>query len=200
MIAGGRPVAGDDPIRRFSRWLAQARRRQVPLAEAMALATVGRNRRVSVRFVLLKQVDHRGFVFFTDIRSAKGQELARSPRAAAAFYWDRTGRQVRIEGPVEQVAPEEADAYWRTRPRQSQMAASASRQSAQLESRAALLDSVAALRVRFRGRAIARPGYWTGFRILPASIEFWTRAAYRLHRRELFVRRRGTWEKTLLQP
>jgi len=166
----------------------------------MALATTGRRGAPSVRFVLLKGADRRGFVFFTDGRSRKGRELRASARAAVAFYWNRLGRQVRIEGRVEEVSPADADAYWATRPRASQLAGLASEQSAALASRRALIARWMELRRRYRRRPVPRPPTWTGFRLVPASVEFWTHREHRLHERELFVRTRAGWRRQLLQP
>jgi len=166
----------------------------------MALATAARRGAPAVRFVLLKAADRRGFVFFTDGRSRKGRELHASRRAAVAFYWNALGRQVRIEGRVEEVSAAEADAYWATRPRASQLAALASQQSAALASRRALMRRWAQLRRRYRRRPVPRPPTWTGFRIVPASIEFWTHREHRLHDRELCVRTRAGWTRRLLQP
>ena len=166
----------------------------------MALATTGPRGAPSVRFVLLKGADRRGFVFFTDGRSRKGRELRASARAAVAFYWNRLGKQVRIEGRVEEVSPAEADAYWATRPRASQLAALASEQSAALASRRALVARWTELRRRYRRRPVPRPPTWTGFRLVPASVEFWTHREHRLHERELFVRTRAGWRRQLLQP
>jgi pyridoxamine 5'-phosphate oxidase len=143
----------------------------------------------SVRFVLLKQIDERGFVFFTDARSRKGCELRANPRASLGFYWQAKGRQVRVEGRVEKVAPAEVDIYWSTRPRQSQLATSASHQDARLRSRAELVARCAQLARKFRGRAVPRPPWWTGFRIRPDAIEFWTHREHRLHHREIYLRR-----------
>src|SRR5713226_2730159 len=140
-----------DPIAKFSRWLDDARRLRIPNYETMALATATNGGKAAVRFVLLKGIDQRGFVFFTDARSRKGRELRANPRAALAFYWQPTGRQVRVEGRVEEVTRMESDAYWPTRPRQSQLAASASYQSARLRSRASLLTRVAQLDSKFEG-------------------------------------------------
>jgi pyridoxamine 5'-phosphate oxidase len=190
----------DDPIARFQGWFEQARRADVPLPEAMALATVGRDGSPSVRFVLLKGADRRGFLFFTDRRSRKGRELEKTGRAAAVLYWDALGRQVRIEGRVRPASAEEADAYWETRPRGSRLAARASRQSARLRARGALVAVWTRLRRKYRGKPIARPADWTGFRIVPDTIEFWTRRAHRLHDRELFVRSGGGWTCQRLQP
>ena len=189
-----------DPLARFQRWFAQARRARIELPEAMALATADADGRPSVRFVLLKQADARGFVFFTDGRSRKGRDLAANPHAALVFYWDPIRRQVRVEGRVERVSPAEADAYWATRPRASRLAASISRQSTTLPSRAWLVARWEALRRRYRGRPVPRPPTWTGFRVVPDRIEFWVHRARWLHDRELFVRSRRGWSRRLLQP
>jgi pyridoxamine 5'-phosphate oxidase len=166
----------------------------------MALATATRAGAPSVRFVLLKQADRRGFVFFTDARSRKGRELARNARAAFAFYWNPLGRQVRIEGRVAPISAREADAYWETRPRPSRLAASVSHQSAELPSRAWLIARWRRLGRQNRRRPVPRPSTWTGFRVVPDTIEFWTHREHRLHDRELFVRGRRGWRRTLLQP
>jgi len=191
---------GEDPIVKFARWLDDARRARIPNYEAMALATAARDGRSSVRFVLLKGIDARGFVFFTDSRSRKGRELRGNSCVSLAFYWQPRGRQVRVEGRVEQVTPAEADAYWKMRPRQSRLAASVSHQSARLRSRADLLAEFERLARKFRSRDVARPRYWTGFRVRPDAIEFWTHREHRLHDRELFVRRGAAWSRSLLQP
>jgi len=169
-----------DPLVRFRRWFDEARRARVPLPEAMALATADAAGRPSVRFVLLKGADERGFVFFTDARSRKGRELRENPRASVAIYWDAVGKQVRIEGRAEGVAPAEVDRYWKTRPRQSRLAALSSTQSARLAGRASLM-------ARWR-------------KLVPETIEFWRHREHRLHDRELFVRTRRGWSRTLLQP
>jgi pyridoxamine 5'-phosphate oxidase len=191
---------GHDPIAKFIRWLDDARRVKIPNYEAMALATAARDGRTSVRFVLLKGIDERGFVFFTDARSRKGRELRGNPRASLALYWQRKGRQVRVEGRVEEVTPAEADAYWSTRPRQSQLAACASYQSARLRSRAELLARCARLARKFKDREIPRPPSWTGFRVRPDAVEFWTHREHRLHEREIYYRRGRGWRRDLLQP
>ncbi len=189
-----------DPIALFHRWYAQAKRARAPLHDACALATADSRGRPSARFVLLKEADERGFVFYTNAASRKGRELKANPHAALVFYWDRTGRQVRIEGPVREVSAAEADAYWATRPRQSQLGAWASDQSRPVSSRAVLLGRVAVLWRKFRGRPVPRPRRWTGFRIAPRCIEFWTRGPFRLHDRLSYVRRAGGWKVARLQP
>ena len=190
-----------DPIARFRRWYADAVRAGGPLPDAVALATADRRGRPSVRYVLVKQVDPRGFVFFTDARSRKGDELRANPHAALAFYWDTLGRQVRVEGRVREVTPAEADAYWETRPVESRLAASVSRQSAALARYADLLRRWRRLGAQHRAGVVPRPNAWTGFRIAPTAIEFWTRGPHRLHQRERFTRARGgRWTSRLLQP
>jgi pyridoxamine 5'-phosphate oxidase len=189
-----------DPIIRFQRWFADAKRKGAPQPEAMALATVSETGFPSVRFVLLKHVDESGFVFFTDGRSRKGHELKTVPHAAATFYWNILGKQVRLEGRVEQLAATVADAYWQTRPRASQISASASRQSANLVNRAVLVERRKHLTQKYRGKAVPRPHNWTGFRLVPDSIEFWTHRDDRLHHREVFVRTVRGWKCKLLSP
>jgi pyridoxamine 5'-phosphate oxidase len=189
-----------DPIARFRRWFRAAAKAGSPLPESMALATVNGRGRPSVRYVLLKHVDARGFVFYTHAGSRKGKELRRNPRAAVAIHWNATGRQVRIEGRVQVVSAAEADRYWATRPRASQLAALASKQSAELESRAKLVELWRALGRRYQGREVPRPPGWVGFVLIPEVIEFWTHREHRLHDREVFSRGRRGWKSGLLQP
>jgi len=192
-------MAQSDPITIFNRWYANAERAGEHLPDAVALATSDRGR-PSVRFVLLKGVDGRGFVFYTNLGSPKALHLRRNPRAEMAFYWDKTGRQARIGGRVVPVSREEADAYWDSRPRISRLGGIASRQSAPMPSRAALLARLARVALRYAGRRIPRPSWWSGFRIVPDRIEFWSRRAYRLHDRALFQRTSRGWKRTILQP
>jgi pyridoxamine 5'-phosphate oxidase len=190
-----------DPIARFHRWFAAARRHDaIPQPEAMTLATADRRGRPSARLVLLKHADADGFVFYTNADSRKGDELLVNPYAALVFHWQPLGRQVRVEGRVVQVADAEADAYWATRPRDSQLGGAASTQSAPIASRAALLARWHALARRLRGKPVPRPPHWTGFRVTPEVIEFWTQRPYRMHDREVFRRWRGKWKATRLQP
>jgi pyridoxamine 5'-phosphate oxidase len=189
-----------DPIARFNRWLAAARRAGAPLVEAAALATVDARNRPTVRYVLLKGVSERGFVFYTNTESRKGQHLAGNPHASLAFYWDATGRQVRIDGHVTLVTEGEADAYWAERPRASRIASLVSRQSRPLRSRAKLEAEFRAMSNRLGRGEVPRPARWTGYCLVPARIEFWTRREPRLHVRELYERTRGAWKETLLQP
>jgi pyridoxamine 5'-phosphate oxidase len=189
-----------DPIARFQRWFTQAKRAGVPLPEAVALATADARGRPAVRYVLLKQSDGRGFVFYTNAASRKGRELRANARAALVVYWDAIGKQVRIDGRIIEVAAAEADAYWAMRPRESQLAALASRQSAPLVSRDVLVARWESLRRKHAHHAVPRPRGWTGYRLIPDAIEFWTRGDHRLHHRELFVRTRAGWKQRLLQP
>jgi pyridoxamine 5'-phosphate oxidase len=189
-----------DPIARFKRWFKQAQATGIELPEAMALATADRSGAPSVRFVLMKQADERGIVFYTNLESRKGAELLANPRASVVFYWDPLGKQVRFDGDVEPVGGDEADAYWRTRPRESQLAALSSEQSAEVSSRTVLMRRYRDIERRYRGREIPRPEGWTGFRLVPRTVEFWIRREHRLHERELFTRTRGGWRSALLQP
>jgi pyridoxamine 5'-phosphate oxidase len=189
-----------DPIARFQRWFAQARRAGTPLPDAMTLATADRRGRPSARMVLLKGVDADGFVFYTNSKSRKGRELRDTPHAALVFHWDRLNRQVRIEGPIKQVSAAEADAYWATRPRASQLAAMASEQSAPLAGRSQLMMRWRALAQRYRNVPVPRPPHWTGYRLAPRSIEFWVHRDHRLHDREVFTRTPRGWSHKLLQP
>jgi len=188
------------PITRFKRWFAEARRADLPQPEAMALATADRRGTPSLRYVLMKEADESGVVFFTNTASRKGKELRANPRAALTFYWSALGKQVRFEGRVEPVSEEEADAYWKTRPRASQLAALSSRQSEPLESRAALMRRYKRLAERYRGSEVPRPPGWSGYRLVPETVEFWTHRDHRLHHRELFTRAGKSWKRILLQP
>jgi pyridoxamine 5'-phosphate oxidase len=191
-------MVSDDPIAIFSELFERAGR-ECAEPNAMVLSTVDGDGRPSGRYVLLKGVDQRGFVFYTNMDSRKAQALA-NPCAALTFYWPPLDKQVRIEGRAVRVSDEEADTYFATRPREFQVGAWASTQSATLASRAALEQRVAEVRARFEGGAVPRPPYWSGFRVIPQSIEFWTRDPARLHERVIFQRRNGEWERSLLFP
>jgi len=166
----------------------------------MALATVDADGMPNVRTVLLKGYDRIGFVFYTNYESAKGRELLANPKAALNFHWKSLGRQVRVRGAVVPVSAAEADAYFASRPRGSRIGAWASQQSRPLESRFALEKAVAAYTAKFAIGEIPRPGHWSGFRLAPREIEFWSAATFRLHDRVLFRRAGEGWEKTRLYP
>ena len=191
-----------DPIHQFARWFNEAEADpRIVFAEAVCLSTLGPDDTPEARMVLMKDFDDRGFVFYTNLESAKALSLAAHPRAGMTFYWQPLARQVRIRGPVEPVSRDEADAYFASRPRGSRIGAWASDQSRELDSRAALEDRVAALEQQYAGRDIPRPPHWSGFRIVPEAIEFWQEGASRLHDRFLYVHARaGGWERRRLYP
>jgi len=186
-------------MRRFARWLAEAARACIDEPGAFTLATVAGNR-PSARIVALRGFDARGFVFYSHEASRKGRELAKNPRVALCWHWRELGRQVRAEGRCVRVSAAEADVYFASRPRQAQLGAWASRQSRPLTSRQALLRQVAAVSKRFHGLDVPRPPGWSGWRVVPGHIEFWTAEPARLHVRELYVRVAGGWKRSLLQP
>jgi pyridoxamine 5'-phosphate oxidase len=191
-----------DPFTLFEEWFAEARASEPNDPHAMAVATVDETGLPDVRMVLLNARDHRGFVFFTNFESAKGRELLAQPRAALVFHWKSLRRQVRARGPVEIVAPAEADAYFASRARGSQIASSASAQSRPLDSRAALDAEVAALTAACEGRPVPRPAHWSGFRLIPMQLEFWRDGAFRLHDRVQFRRPAADapWTRQRLYP
>jgi pyridoxamine 5'-phosphate oxidase len=168
--------------------------------DAMVLSTVDEHGQPSGRMVLCKEFDERGFVFYTNLGSAKARALRMRPRASLCFYWAPLQTQVRIEGIAEPVADAEADTYFATRPRESQLGAWASRQSERLVSRSELDQRVAQVQERFAGRSVPRPPFWSGFRVVPQAIEFWTREPARLHVRERYERAGDAWITTLLYP
>ena len=188
-----------DPVAEFQALFARARPTE-PDATAVALATADASGAPSVRMVLLKSADSSGFVFFSNYGSRKGRELAQNPRAALCFYWPSIGIQVRVEGTVERVAAEESDAYFATRPRESQLGAWASAQSTPLESPAALRASFDRVSKQLEGQAVARPGHWGGYRLRPARIEFWTAGDFRLHDRVVHTKEGEGWRVERLFP
>ena len=193
-------IAEDEPFAPFARWFALAAKSE-PLAETMTLATANRDGVPSLRAVLLKGADQRGFVFYTNLESRKAGELFGNPHAALCFHWKSLERQVRIEGTVAPVSEGEADAYFATRQRDSQIGAWASDQSRPLESRAALEQRFADFAQRYAEQTVVpRPPTWSGFRVIPRRIEFWQERPFRLHDRVVFVRDGGTWRKQRLFP
>jgi pyridoxamine 5'-phosphate oxidase len=190
----------EDPHSLFESWFAQARAAEPNDANAMAVATVSTEGQPSVRMVLLKGHDDRGFVFYTNLESRKAGELLATPRAALLFHWKSLRRQIRIEGPIERVSDAEGDAYFATRHRDSQLGAWASDQSRPLPSRAAFEARFAETEARFAGGDVPRPPHWSGFRVMPERIEFWNDRAHRLHERRLFTRSAAGWNEGLLYP
>lgn len=192
-----------NPIERFAELYARAEaadRAGIPDPSAMSLATVERGYQPSVRIVLLKGFDERGFVFYTNYHGRKGRELIANGKAALCFYWAPLGSQVRIEGTVSKVSDSEADAYFATRARLSQIGAWASRQSEPIENEGDLERRVAEYEKEFEGKAVTRPPFWSGFRVSPDTIEFWENRANRLHQRHLYVRDGSSWNTQVLYP
>ena len=190
-----------DPFVQFAQWFDKAKRcKAIEDATAMCLSTLDADGFPDGRMVLLKSYDERGFVFYTNLHSPKGRALARAPRAALTFYWEGLKRQVRVQGKTEIVPDAEADAYWITRPRLSQLGAWASKQSEELSTRAILIKDVAKLALKYGTGPVPRPPYWTGVRVIPRQIEFWEAGLNRLHDRFLYVRAAGRWNVTRLYP
>lgn len=190
----------DDPLARFHAWLMDATRAGEPEPTAMALATADAQGQPGVRVVLLKHADARGFVFYTNLESPKAADLRANPATALGFFWATLQRQVRVTGRVEPVSDEEADAYFATRPRLSQLGAWASRQSQPMRDRLELARACAAAALRCGAARVPRPPFWSGFRVVPASIEFWSGQPFRLHDRVRFVREDEGWRKERLFP
>ena len=192
-------IAEVEPLAPFRRWLDEAWKGE-PNAHAMTLATTTSDGRPSARAVLLKGLDERGYVFYTNLESRKSKELLANPHAALCFLWKSLDRQVRVEGLVELAADEEADAYFASRPRDSQIGAWASNQSQPLASRAELERRVDEFSRRFGKEPVPRPPYWAGFRVVPQRIEFWQERLSRLHDRILFIHEGDGWRRERLFP
>ena len=189
-----------DPFQLFDEWFAEARASEVNDAEAMALATADALGQPSVRMVLLKGHGPDGFIFYTNEESAKGRQLAADPQAALLFHWKSLRRQVRIEGVIERVSDAEADAYFATRGRDSQLGAWASDQSRPLDNREHFEARFEKMKQRFDGQDVRRPPHWGGYCVIPRRIEFWSDRAHRLHERRLFTLSDGGWSEGLLYP
>ena len=189
-----------DPFSQFDRWFKEAGESGDPDPTAMALSTCDRDGNPSVRMVLLKHADTRGFVFYTNLESPKASDLAGNPKAALCFHWKGLGRQVRVEGRTEPVADEEADAYFATRPRLSQLGAWASKQSRPMQGYYDLEMACASLAVRHAIGSVPRPPFWSGFRVVPGRIEFWLQKPFRRHERIVHVLGEGGWREQWLYP
>ena len=189
-----------DPFHLFGEWFAEARESEPNDPNAMALATAEAAGQPSVRMVLLKSHGPDGFVFYTNRHSDKARQLAENPRAALLFHWKSLRRQVRVEGAVERVPDADADAYFATRARDSQLGAWASDQSRPLDRRATFEQRFEDVKRRFDGEAVPRPPHWVGYRVIPERMEFWSDRPYRLHERRLFTRQDGGWNEGLLYP
>lgn len=190
----------EEPYALFAEWMAEATAAEPNDPNAMCLATCTPEGRPSARMVLLKGVDDRGFVFYTNLESRKGEQLAANPFAALCFHWKSLHRSIRVEGRVEAVTAEEADAYYASRARGSRIGAWASKQSRPLEGRWALEKAVAEYTMKFGLGEIPRPPHWSGFRILPDRIEFWRDMPFRLHERKVFTPAEGGWAIEALYP
>lgn len=201
-LTSGDFTEADEPMRLFAAWLGDATQSEPRDPTAMTLATVDADGLPNARMVLLKGADADGFVFYTNTESQKGSELAANAKAALVFHWKSLNRQVRVRGNVERVTPEEADAYFATRPKQAQIGAWASQQSRPLESRLAFEKAVAVNAAKYALGTVPRPPHWSGFRIVPSSIEFWHDRPFRLHDRIVFKREKAgaPWSKTRLYP
>ena len=201
-LTSGDFTEADEPYRLFQGWFDEAVKSEPRDPNAMSLATVDPDGMPDVRTVLLKGIDARGFVFYTNTESQKGQELAANPKAGLLFYWKSLNRQVRVRGPVERVTPAEADTYFATRPKGAQIGAWASQQSRPLESRLAFEKAVALYGARYALGTVPRPPHWSGYRILPMKIEFWHDRPFRLHDRVEFRRDAlgAPWTKVRMYP
>ena len=189
-----------DPLIQFKLWFEEAVASGIILPEAMALATVTKDGKPAVRMILQKGIEHGGVVFFTNYNSPKAKQLSENPYAEAVFFWDRLQRQVRIEGRVEKISEEESDQYWRTRPRDSQIAGSVSNQSQILESREVLEKKFEDIKKRVGEGEIPRPKFWGGYCLMPEKIEFWQGMPNRMHDRFLYIKKGDQWQIVRLAP
>lgn len=193
-------MKAEDPLRLFKHWFAEAREKESSDPTAMALATASLQGKPTVRMVLLKQADADGFVFYTNLKSPKASDLDTNPQASLCLNWPVLQRQIRIDGTVKPVSPAEADAYFATRPWLSKIGAWASRQSQTMAGRYELVQAVAAVSLRFGTKTVPRPSFWSGYRVIPDSMEFWQQRPFRQHDRQRFTRVETTWSQEWLFP
>lgn len=189
-----------NPYELFAEWFRAAGQTEPEYPDAFTLATVREDGFPDARVVLLKEWDERGFVFYTNFESAKGRALRANPLAAMCIHWKTQQKQIRVRGSVEEVSAEQADAYYNSRPRLSRIGAWASRQSTEITGRAELVQSLKEIDARYPGEDVPRPPHWSGFRIVPAEIEFWSEGEYRLHDRVLYRRAGDQWQQSILSP
>ncbi len=191
----------NNPFEIFGAWYDEAGTSEPSMPDAVAVSTVNQKGMPSTRMVLLKEWSEKGFVFYTNFESRKGEQLKSNPKASMLFHWKSLDKQIRIEGEVETVSPEVADAYFATRARDSQIGAWASKQSRSLESRFVLEKGIAKYAAKFHIGSVPRPPYWSGFRVIPERIEFWSDGKFRLHQRQQFLKdENGNWLKEMLYP
>ncbi len=193
-------MAALTPIQEFDSWFKEAQKTTLRYPNAMALATVGADGAPAVRIVLMKHFDEMGLVFYTNLESGKSKDIKANGQAAVNFHWEELGRQVRVSGPVKPVTPDEADSYFASRPRDSQIGAWASLQSQPLPARSDFEQRLADFSKKFEGQAVPRPVGWSGWRIYPERIEFWQERPFRLHDRWVYTRNQGAWNRQLLYP
>ncbi len=193
-------MVSQNPFELFALWLEDAKQTSLNEPTAMTLATVSEDGMPSARIILLKGFDDRGFCFYTNLTSRKGKELAATQKAALCFYWDELHRQIRVTGNVERVSEKEADDYFASRRRGSQIGAWASKQSTIMQDEHDLPNRVKEIAGQFEGGDIPRPPFWSGFRLIPRDIEFWEEREYRLHRRRFFTKTPAGWQEDILYP
>ena len=195
------PVTEFKEIRKkFDQWLKEAQEKELEYAEAMSLATASKSGMPSVRIVLLKALDDRGFVFYTNLTSRKGLELAENPNAALCFHWKSMNKQIRVEGSISAVADDEADEYFASRPRASRIGAWASKQSQPMKDRFEFEKRITKYTTKFKFGYVPRPDFWSGYRLKPSRIEFWHEKTFRLHDRNIYSADGDAWRKEQLYP